>query len=124
MELFVDFIGSDDRYRARAASFVEPALPLTVLRSTAFIEASCRGAAGARRVFHVERSRYIAEQSLAAAGVAEHDSIVVVSAVDGDYPPADEVRLRWFAAGGAARRIVCFPVPAYAMSAAPSRWLC
>lgn len=123
MELFVDFIGPDDRYRARGASFVEPALSLAVLRSTAFVEA-CLGAAGPCRIFHVERSRYVVEQSFAAAGVREHDSVVVVSPVDGAYPAAEEIRLRWFATGGAARRLVCFPVPAYAMSATPSRWLC
>jgi len=124
MELFVDFIGPDDRYRATGACFAAPALPVAVLGSAAFVEASHRAVAGAHRIFHVEGSRYVVEESLAAAGVGSYDSVVVVSPIDGVFPAPDEVRLRWFAAGGVARRLACFPVPAYAMRSTPSRWLC
>jgi hypothetical protein len=112
MQIFVDFIGPDDRYRASEACFVAPSLPLAVLRSDAFLEASSRGESGPTRLFHVEGSRYVADTSAAAAGVEERDSLVVVHSVDGTFPSPSELRVRWSAAGGVARRLVVMPPPA------------
>lgn len=106
MEIYVDVIGTDDRYRASKPSFIAPSLPVAVLGSPAFFAASCRDAAGPHRVFHVEGERYLDGDTVAGAGIRDRDSVVLVAPVDGSFPAPSELRLRWSAAGGVARRLV------------------
>ena len=125
MQLYIDFLGPDDCYRAGEQAMVDDALPLDVLRSPAFVEASCGvPATGAARLVHIEHARYVDADSLGDAGIRGHDSLVVVCAVGGAFPRAGEVRVRWSAAGGALRRELSFPLPAHELATAAPRWVC
>jgi hypothetical protein len=86
MLLYVEIVGAtagagshpDSRGEPRQPCFVDPALPLWILTSPELLDAERQGRVGNCRVFHVEGGRYLAEECIADAGVAELDTLVLV----------------------------------------------
>lgn len=79
MLLYVEIVGaSAPRPEPREPCFIDPQLPLWILTSPELLAAERQGRAGSCRVWHVEGNRFLAEECLADAGVAELDTLVLV----------------------------------------------
>ena len=69
------------RKRTAEPCFLDPSLPLSVLTEPLFVEAELRRSAGSYRVYHVEGERFLVEDRLGDARVAELDTLRIVEAV-------------------------------------------
>ena len=68
------------RKRTAEPCFLDPSLPLAVLTDPLFVEAELRRGSGSYRVYHVEGGRFLVEERLGDAPVAELDTLRIVEA--------------------------------------------
>lgn len=106
MKIYVDFVRATGVYQAaREASWVDAATPAAVLVAPAFLEASGLGpVAGNRRLYHVERARFVDAACLGEADVSDGDTVVVVNTDDPTFEDPRAVDALWEVTGGARRR--------------------
>lgn len=113
MHVFVDFLGPSGLYRAADdPSWIDPALPTSVLTGSSFLDAAGEpDRLSVCTIYHVEHSRLVAEPRLSQAVVREFDTIVVVNSDDARFLADGAIDALWWSSGCARRRLMHTGMP-------------
>jgi hypothetical protein len=113
MRIFVDFIDIWGDYDVTGQpSSVDRTLPLAVLMSPVFLEASGhRVRTNELRLYHVESSKFYTVDDVATAVIDDLDTLIVVDTEDERYHVPEALASLWVRRGGSARRVSYMVVP-------------